>query len=193
MSCVFCGASANIPVVFKDTFTAYQLLQAGDKACSRCAEMLRDAKFRRNCWYMQGEEWHKIENSMVLEFLEVTLPTLELPVIMYFTKQWKKHGWIIAVNNPVLCHSRFNIIVDEDKIQNVERKKFTEYLDLLGSFRSRGVPRFILTHGCPSPSSTLKYQITREECQRLAELEGDTMWNFIVAFKKRDEKNGKQR
>jgi hypothetical protein len=31
-SCVFCGAPGVVPVVFPETFTAYQLLQTGDQA-----------------------------------------------------------------------------------------------------------------------------------------------------------------
>jgi len=46
--CVFCGnENAETPIIFPSTFTAHQFLQAGNKACSRCAEMFTDPKYRR--------------------------------------------------------------------------------------------------------------------------------------------------
>ena len=76
--CVFCGAEAVVPVVFPETFTAYQLLQAGDKACPRCAEMFKNPKFRRNCWFTTGNLWCKLDDP--LEFLDYKIVAMDLEV-----------------------------------------------------------------------------------------------------------------
>jgi CRISPR type IV-associated protein Csf1 len=60
---------------------------------------------------MQGTEWRKIDD--VLGFL-TAMP--EPPFVLYLTLQKRKHGWIIAVQNPVLCKDKFVLVVDEDKI-----------------------------------------------------------------------------
>jgi hypothetical protein len=40
--------------------------------------------------------------------------------------------------------------------------------------------------GYPSASIIRKYHLVRKECLRLKELQSDRLWQFIVAFKKRD-------
>jgi hypothetical protein len=182
MNCVFCGsAEVSEQLVFPETFTAYQLLQAGDKACSRCYAMLKDAKFRRNCWYMKGEEWVTISNP--LQFLE-ELP--EPPFVLYLTKAKRKHGWIGAVQNPVLNSNRFILCVDEDRVM-FDRKKFEVYLQFLESLWIREVPKGIMLGGYPPAGIIRKYQLSRVECQQLQQLQSDRLWRFVVAFKKRKE------
>ncbi len=193
-NCVFCGAKADVPIVFPDTFTAYQFLQAGNSACKCCADMFGDAKYRRNCWYMQGNEWVKIEDPLV--FLTVTLPAVPLPIIMYLTLKKRKHGWILSVQNPVLNFSRFILVVDEDKIF-FDRQKFVEYLQFLGILWERGVPKGVLLSGYPAAGLVRKFRFSRGECRRLEQLQSDRLWQLVVAFKKRekeeDEKEHEQK
>lgn len=177
MACVFCGVPASVPWIPKPTFTAFQLLQAGDKACERCAVIVEDAKFRRNCWVMRGGEWHKIDD--VLGFLaDMPLP----PFVLYLTLQKRKHGWILAVQNPVLSVNRFILCVDEDKIF-FDRQKFNTYLAFLESLWVRKIPKGIMLGGYPSAGLIRKFQFSRDECQRLAHLQSDRLWQFTVAFK----------
>ena len=178
MSCIFCGSQdATEKIVFKDTFTAYQLLQAGDRACGRCASMLGDAKYRRNCWFMKGTEWRKIDD--VLGFL-ANMP--EPPFVLYLTLQKRKHGWILAVQNPVLSVNRFVLVVDESKIF-FDRQRFTEHLTFLESLWLRKVPKGVMSGGYPSAGLIRKFGFSRLECQRLERLQSDRLWLFAVAFK----------
>lgn len=183
--CVFCGAAASIPVSFLDTFTAYQLLQAGDSACERCAGMLGDAKFRRNCWYMQGEKWVKIDDA--LTFLEqMTQP----PFVLYLTQQKRKHGWILAVQNPVLCKDKFVLVVDEEKIL-FNRPSFTELLRFCRElFFVRALPKWLLLGGYPQPSSIRRFGLERDICVRLQSLQRNRLWWTIVQFSRREKEDG---
>ena len=179
-NCVFCGASASVPVVFPETFTAYQLLQAGDKACARCAEMFRDPRFRRNCWVLRKGVWSVVEEP--LAFLEA-LP--EQPFVLYLTKKKRKHGWILAVQNPVLNRDKFILVVDEEKVL-FERKKFEELLAFSRGLLDRGIPKGVLLHGMPYPSSLRKYGVSWPEAIRLRQLQREPLWRVIVEFAKRN-------
>ena len=197
-SCVFCGAPGVVPVVFPETFTAYQLLQAGDQACARCHTMFKDGKYRRNCWFTYGNVWAKIEDP--LKFLDLTLVALWLefkdlarvrgeamdPLVLYLTKAKRKHGWIGAVQNPILNVNRFILCVDEDRIM-FDRAKFSEHLAFLEVLWAAEVPKGIMLGGYPPAGIIRKYKLTREECQRLQLVQGDRLWRFVVTFKKRED------
>lgn len=182
LSCIFCGSQeATEKIVFPETFTAYQLLQAGDKACMRCASMFKDPKFRRNSWVMQGDDWMRIDD--VLGFLS-DMP--EPPFVLYLTLQKRKHGWILAVQNPVLNLERFILCVDEEKIF-FNRPEFNELISFLESLWPKKLPKVILKGGYPPAGLIRKYMLTRLECQKLESLKSNRMWHFIVDFKRRDE------
>jgi len=182
MSCIFCGSpDATEKIVFKDTFTAYQFLQAGNLACGRCASMLGDAKYRRNCWFMKGTEWQKIDD--VLAFLS-GMP--EPPFVLYLTLQKRKHGWINAVQNPILNTERFILCVDEEKIF-FNRSEFTELTTFLETLWFKELPKGILLSGYPNAGIIRKYKLTREECLKLRDLKSNRLWQFIVTFKRREE------
>jgi len=195
-NCVFCGAKASIPVVFPETFTAYQLLQAGDKACSRCAEMFRDPKFRRNCWFMIGTVWAKIEDP--LAFLDYMLVALKLelaadprfasdppPFVLYLTKKKRKHGWILSVQNPVLNRDKFILVVDEEKIM-FERSRFEEYYVFCKRlFDTHAIPKSILLGGMPKPSDIKRYCLAWADCFKLRSYERDMLWRCVVEFSRR--------
>ena len=179
-NCVFCGAEASVPVVFPETFTAYQLLQAGDKACARCAEMFRDPRFRRNCWVLREGVWSVVEEP--LAFLEA-LP--EPPFVLYLTKKKRKHGWILAVQNPVLNVDRFVLVVDEEKIM-FERAKFEEYLRFSKRLLdTHAIPKSVLLGGMPKPSDIRRYGLAWADCFKLRSYERDRLWRCVVEFNKR--------
>lgn len=177
--CIFCGASgADVPVVFPSTFTAYQLLQAGNKMCTRCAEMFQDPKFRRNCWIMRNGVFEVIDYP--LKFL-LDLP--EPPFILYFTKTKRKHGWVLAVQNPVLSTKRFILIVDEEKIM-FDAKVYAELYAFYKNLFTRRISKFVMLGGMPQPSVHRKYGLSWEESFRLRELQHNPLWRFVVEFKK---------
>lgn len=178
MSCVFCGAVASEKIVFPETFTAYQLLQAGDRACSRCALMLRDAKFRRNCWYMKGKTWIKIDD--VWAFLS-NMPLL--PFVLYLTLQKRKHGWILAVQNPVFNSNFFTLIVDEIKVP-FERQRFNQFCVDVTAFWGRDVPKSVLLGGEPSVSTTIHFHFSKSEVEVLKMRQFDRLWWLCVKFAK---------
>jgi len=138
--CVFCGSSGAIePVVFSDTYTAFQFLQSGECACSRCAAMFRDPKFRRLNFVLKGTEFIKLEDP--LAFLDC--PDVEAPFVLYLTRQHRKHGWVLAVQNPVLNVDRFILVVDEDRLF-FERKKYEEFRRFSESLFARKVPKKVM-------------------------------------------------
>lgn len=178
--CVFCGASASVPVVFPETFTAYQLLQAGDKACKRCNTMFVDAKFRRNCWVLREHQWSAISDP--LGFLEA-LP--EPPFILYLTRAKRKHGWILAVQNPVLNRDKFILVVDEQRVL-FERAKFEEYRKFSKRLLdTHAIPKSILLGGMPKPSDVKRYGLAWPDCFKLRSYQRDMFWRIIVEFSRR--------
>jgi hypothetical protein len=169
---------ASEKIVFPDTFTAYQLFQAGDQACSRCAGMLGDAKFRRNCWVMQGEKWRKIDD--VLSFL-AGMP--QPPFVLYLTLQKRKHGWILAVQNPVLNCDFFTLIVDEIKV-HFERERFNQFCSDVSELMGRGVPKSVLMGGEPAVSTTIHFGFYKREVELLKARQFDRLWWLCVKFAK---------
>lgn len=183
MNCVFCGSpEATEPIVFPETFTAYQMLQAGDKSCERCIEMFSNPKHRRNCWVIREGVWSVVKAP--LSFLEA-LPMP--PFVLYLTKAKRKHGWINAVQNPILNTERFILCIDEEKIF-FERQKFTEHLAFLNELWNREIPKGVLLNGYPPAGLVRKFGLTREECQMLEKLQDDRLWRFVVVFQKREGK-----
>ena len=180
--CIFCGVQVfkdGEYVSFPETFTAYQFLQAGDKACGRCAGMFRDPKFRRNCWLVKVSVF-----TVLLSPLSALFELPEPPFLLYFTRQKRKHGWILAVQNPVLSLDKFILVVDEDKIL-FEHKKFEEFLAFSRDLLNRGVPKGVLLGGMPNPSSLRKYGLSWPEAVRLRDLQREPLWRVCVDFERR--------
>jgi len=181
-TCIFCGAilEADSKIVkFPETFTAYQFLQAGSGACSRCAEMFVDPKFRRNSWIIKGREFTVLEDP-----LGTLLNLPEPPFILYLTKGKRKHGWIRAVQNPVLSRDRFILVVDEDKVV-FERDVFAGLNGFADQLLDRGVPKSVLLGGMPAASAVRKFSLSRGECGRLRELHHNSLWRICIGFKRR--------
>jgi hypothetical protein len=181
-NCIFCGSSdATEQVKFPDTFTAYQMLQAGSHACKRCHTMFTTGIYRRKCFIIKNGEFTEITD--VLAFLQ-NMP--QPPYTLYVTKQKRKHGWINAVQNPVLNTERFILCVDEEKIF-FNRPKFNKLIAFLNQLWGRGIHKCTMLGGYPSVGIIRKFGLTREECQQLETLQGDRLWQFVVAFKKHAE------
>lgn len=181
-NCIFCGSSdAAEQVKFPDTFTAYQMLQAGSHSCKRCHTMFTTGIYRRKCFIIKNGEFTEITD--VLDFLQ-NMP--QPPYTLYVTKQKRKHGWINAVQNPVLNTNRFILCVDEEKLF-FNRAEFNELTLFLESLWPKKMPKSVLKGGYPPAGLIRKYQLTRMECQRLDELKANRLWRFIVDFKRREE------
>ena len=181
-NCVFCGAKASIPVVFPETFTAYQLLQAGDKACELCAGMFVDPVFRRNCWiWCFDGVFRRVADPLGL--LHGGLPAP--PFLLYLTKKKRKHGWILSVQNPVLNRDKFILVVDEEKIM-FERSRFEEYYVFCKRlFDMHAIPKSILLGGMPKPSDIKRYCLAWADCFKLRSYERDMLWRCVVEFSRR--------
>lgn len=180
-ACVFCGSPhPQERIIFPQTFTAYQFVQAGNKACSRCAEMFRDPKYRRNCWIIRNGTFEVIENRV--DFL-LNLPSP--PFFLYLTKTKRKHGWIRAVQSPVLNTKRFILIVDEDKIM-FDDKTYAHLHAFVKNLYARRIPKAVMVGGMPQPSMHRKYGLSWRESFRLRELQHDPLWRIVVEFKRRD-------
>lgn len=182
--CIFCGQPhADTSVIFPPTFTAYQLLQAGNHSCKLCDRMFTDAKYRRKNFTVKNEQY--IEVSDALSYLQ-NMP--QPPYILYFTKQKRKHGWINAVQNPVLNTEQFILCVDETKIL-FNRQEFNKLSEILSQLWSKELPKKVLLNGYPNTSTIRKYQLSRKECQMLRNLQSNRMWQFMVSFKRKENNN----
>jgi len=180
-NCIFCGAPATQPITLKETFTAQPLLQPGNKACNRCTTYYNDPKYRRKNWYStNGQDFNQIKD--VLQFLQDMPPP---PFVLYTTINWKKHGWILSVQNTILNHDKFILICDDQKIY-FNRTFFNKLLTDLEPIWQKGVIKKFLTVGYPPAGIIRKYALTREECQLLESYKQHPLWHFIIAFKKRD-------
>ncbi len=178
-NCVFCGVelTSNAKAIqFPTTFTAYQLLQAGNKACPQCAKMFSEPEYRRNCWILKDGKLKVIEHP--LEFL-LNLP--EPPFLFYLTKTKRKHGWIRAVQNPVLGTKRFILVVDEDKIY-FDAKVYAELYGFCKNLFARRISKAIMLGGMPKPSELQKNGLSWQEVFRLRALQHNPLWIIIVSF-----------
>jgi hypothetical protein len=115
----------------------------------------------------------------------------QAPFTLYLTKAKRKHGWIGAVQNPVLNLNRFILCVDEDKIF-FESQKFVEHMKFLETLWLRELPKGVMLNGYPSAGIILKYKLSREECQRLEKLQNNRLWQFVVAFKQKKQEKGEE-
>lgn len=177
-NCVFCGSSDATEVLkFTDTYTAYQFLQSGNKACKRCAEMYGDSKFRRYNFVLKDSRFILLE--IPLDFLDA--PTVEPPFVLYLTRQHRKHGWVLAVQNPVLNLEKFMLVVDEDKLF-FERERYEEFRSFSECLFERKVPKKVMVSGYPWASVIKKYGLSHEEAVRLRDLQGDELWKVCVDF-----------
>jgi hypothetical protein len=158
------------------------MLQAGDKACIQCHTMFTTGQYRRKCYYIKNGIFTEVMD--VLGFLSA-LP--EPPFVLYLTRAKRKHGWINAVQNPVLNQNKFILCVDEDKIF-FDRTKFIEYLAFLETLWIREIPKGVMLGGYPSAGLIRKFGFNHVECQQLEKLQSDRLWQFVVTFKKREEK-----
>jgi hypothetical protein len=129
---------------------------------------------------LQNDKVHIIEHP--LEFL-LNLP--EPPFILYLTKSKRKHGWIRAVQNPVLGTKRFILVVDEDKIY-FDAKAYGELYDFCKNLFARRIPKNVMLGGMPQPSILKKNGLTWKEAFKLRELQHNQLWRFVVEFKRRD-------
>jgi hypothetical protein len=176
-ACVFCGAEgATEKVTFPSTFTAYQLLQAGDKACKRCAEMFHDPKYRRNCWIMKGDGSFWVLDKPLKALGNLPNP----PFLLYLTRTKRKHGWIRSVQNPVLDKSKFILVVDEEKVL-FDLPRFLRLNMAVCRMRLFGLPKKCLLGFLP-PSVIRKYKVSKEEIEMINKMKGDPLWGLIVAF-----------
>lgn len=179
--CIFCGAETPEDaklIVFPETFTAYQLLQAGDKACERCAAMFADSKFRRNSWIVQDGVFTVLKDP-----LEALLSLPDPPFTLYLTKTKRKHGWIRAVQNPALNVKRFILVVDEEKII-FQAERYADLYRFARNLYARRISKSIMLGGMPEPSVHRRYGLSWAESFRLRELQHDPLWRTVVEFKK---------
>jgi hypothetical protein len=142
--------------------------------------MFGDARFRRNCWIVKDGEFRVLDDP--LEALSL-LP--EPPFLIYFTKQKRKHGWIVAVQNPVLNLSKFILVVDEEKVL-FDRAQFEEFTVFSRRLLDLGLPKCALLGGMPWPSVIQKYGLTWPECVRLQDLQKNPLWRVCVEFYRRN-------
>jgi len=142
--------------------------------------MFVDAKFRRNSWIVKDGVF------AVLEYpLEALLALPEPPFVLYLTKTRRKHGWIRAVQNPVLNVGRFILVVDEEKIM-FEADGYVELYRFARNLYARRISKWVMLGGMPEPSVHRKYGLSWEESFRLRELQHNPLWRVVVEFKKRD-------
>ena len=147
--------------------------------------MFTTGLYRRKCYFIKDGVFAEIVDA--LAFLgEMPAP----PYVLYLTKAKRKHGWIGAVQNPVLNVNRFILCVDEDRIM-FDRAKFAEYLQFLEVLWALELPKGVMLGGYPPAGIIRKYKLTREECQRLQLVQGDRLWRFAVAFKQRKDEDEK--
>jgi CRISPR type IV-associated protein Csf1 len=182
-NCIFCGTSLTEEaktITFPQTFTAYQLIQAGDKACPQCATMFTDPKYRRNSWIFREGKFEAVKDPTA--FL-LNLP--EPPFLLYLTKTKRKHGWIRAAQNPTLSTKRFILVVDEEKIM-FDTQVYAELYAFCRNLFARRIPKAVMLGGMPKPSDHRKYGLNWKESFKLRELQYNPLWRVVVEFRRRD-------
>lgn len=179
-TCSLCGMQTEHGHEFKDTgsFTTYQYLLGGGIICPECFEMRRNRShdYRANMWAASPSGFVQFKNADA-EYHLCNPPYP--PFQMYFTRTWKKMGWINLQNRLNYSSERFVVGFDYDVIA-VDATVRDEYLSFIHSLLSVGVGKGEISSGRLSAKTFEKIGFDQAVIDRLNQLKTDPLWDLCV-------------
>jgi hypothetical protein len=143
--CACCGRPTETGLVFEDTgtFTTYKYFPGGDCLCPECTHIRHDRTYARTMWICTESEYREFK----FEEAEAVLKTPPAePFVVYFTRTWKKPGYLNLVNR--INHSQKTYIVGLDyDLITVDAAKRDRYLSFIHQMLDLGVTKGELESG----------------------------------------------
>lgn len=177
--CVYCGQHTSSGFEFQPSgqFTTYQMIVGGTVVCPYCQELKGEKYlYRASMWWVNGSEFRMFKND---EAEGVLRNPPSPPFQIFFTRTWKKPGWINLVNRVNLSKERFIVGLDYDLV-DVDAAVRDEYLDLIHSLLDMGVSKTELAEGVLKSKSYAKVDFDLSLIKRLESLAGDPLWDLCV-------------
>jgi len=176
--CVFCGEYTELGFKpkFGNNFTSYELLQGGNVVCEYCKEIQSSQDYRRSMWYVTTEEFKTFKKK---EGKEILLSKLKTPFALYFTKTWKKQGWISMSNRINENNDLFYVNVDYDTIL-IDRPVLNNYFELIEHLRGLKISKTEIVTGNFKSKSYEKINMDLDLISKVKENAGDPLWDLCI-------------
>jgi hypothetical protein len=188
-TCCICGSYTDHGYEWTDTgtFTTFQFILGGDVVCPACWHIKKSRDYRCSMWWVNEKEFRQFKFEEARYALQ---NPPEPPFAIYFTRTWKKQGWINLVNRANHSKDRFVVGFDYDVIE-VDACKRDQHFQFIDDLFQQGLRKTEILAGIVQPRSCEK--IDRETHERLQELRGDPLWDlcaWVTPAPKKEVKNG---
>jgi hypothetical protein len=170
--CSVCGRRpATRRLKVSEKFTAYPDLYVGLNACSLCATLVEDRRYRMSHWILVGDEVRILSSKE--ELLKV-LQDVPRDSLVYVKSSGRKHGFIKCLR--FRSSERLIALCGEDEgLQLTTRERLSELVGL--AIKAYGVlkRKSSLLEGC----STMEWQY-EDVCRMIEGVRGDPVWKIVV-------------
>jgi CRISPR type IV-associated protein Csf1 len=185
--CMICGRMTDRGHEFRDSgsFTTYHLILGGDCLCPECAWVREQREFRSSMWAVGSDGFRLFK---LKEARDLLVHPPEPPFQMFFTKSWKKPGWIALANRLNLSRDRFTVALDYDLIE-VRADLRNDYLSHIDRLLAAGATKTEIESGRLKAKTFAK--VKPADARLLTERAGSPLWALCtyVARKEEDEPN----
>lgn len=186
-TCIFCGSECENghPAKLKANFTGYSYLQSGNLICPACFYLYNEQEYRKHMWVASSDGYRTFKRD---EGKNILLHPPNIPFAIYFTRTWKKQGWIAIMEKVNYDRDRFYVGFDYDVIL-IDRIKVREYLNLIESLLSKKISKSELATGQLKPRSLEKIDMDVDLFHRIQTLAGENLWQLCVYVSEGEKKN----
>lgn len=177
--CVICGEywqSGGFQPTFGNNFTSFELLQGGNIICPYCNLMRKSQDYRHSMWLVTPNEWRPFKKK---DAKKILLEEKEIPFALYFTKTWKKQGWINMMHSVNYSNQMFFVGFDYERIAvNIEEAK--SFFELIEKLRELKISKYEIESGKLKPKSLLKLNLDKDVVHALKMNSEDPLWRLCV-------------
>jgi hypothetical protein len=172
MLCSVCGRRPAVKrLKVSEKFTAYPDLYAGLNACSLCAMLVEDRRYRMSNWVLVGDEVRVLGSK---EELLKLLQDVPVGSLIYVRSSGRKHGFIRCLR--FRSSERLVALCGEDEgLQLTTKERLSELVGLAVKAYSVLKRKSSLLEGC----DTLEWRY-EDVCRAIEGVRGDPVWRIVV-------------
>jgi hypothetical protein len=172
MLCSICGRRpVTRRLKVSEKFTAYPDLYAGLQACSLCATLIEDRRYRASHWILAGGEVRILDSKG--ELLKI-LQNVPVDSLIYVKSSGRKHGFIRCLR--FRSSERLIALCGEDEgPQLTTRERLSELVGLAAKAYGVLKRKSSLLEGCSTPE--WQYE---DVCRMIEGVRGDPVWRIVV-------------
>lgn len=186
-NCVLCSDITEEGVstsdIFSSNFTDFPFLQAGDCLCISCAAAFKTAKIRRSNWIITSDQYQQLKWDKFIPAITELLnnpEVYELPWSAFVTPNYKKHGWVAAINAVNYSTTQFQIIFGKT-LAHYTRDSFDTIVNLVNSLMPVfGKTRLYTLDVTPYTLEVLYAHNLYTKYQEATNYIGNPSWDLIV-------------